>query len=71
MTQRRVLVNAIVAAHYIKTTYQLTVSPVTVRSWARRGRIGSHGAGRQGDRFDLDEIDIYIRKRLGRGDVAP
>lgn len=71
MTQPpRLLVNAIVAAHYVKTAFGINVAPGTVRSWATRGRIGNHGTNRKGDHFDLEEIDTYIRKRLGRGNVA-
>lgn len=64
--RRRPLVNAIVAAHYVTTTYDYPISPITVRSWASRGRIGNHGTGPKADHYDLDEIDTYIRKRLHR-----
>ena len=67
---RKRLVDATVAALYIKKTYNEDLSPTTIRSWARRGRISNYGTGRTGAHFDLNEIDAYIRKRLGRGDVA-
>jgi hypothetical protein len=67
---RQRLIDATAAALHIKDTYGVVVAPATIRSWARRRRIGNYGAGRTGAHFDLDEIDAFVRKRLGRGDVA-
>ena len=68
---RKRLIDAAAAAVHIKDAYKMAVAPATIRSWARRGRISNYGAGRAGAHFDLDEIDAYVRKRLGGGDVAP
>jgi hypothetical protein len=59
------LVTAELAALYVRTTWKIPTEPTTVRSWASRKRISNHGA-----RFDLNEIDKYIRKRLGLKEVA-
>lgn len=60
---RKRLVDSTVAALYLAQAYGLSVSPITIRSWAIRGHITRYGTGRHGAHYDLNEIDAYIRLR--------
>lgn len=60
------LVDATVAALYIRSAFGLYVSPVTVRSWATRGHIAREPDGQPGH-YDLNEVDAYVRRRLADG----
>lgn len=68
---RKRLVDATLAALHIKMTYGVSLSPVTIRSWAKRGRITRHPPeGNTRSRFDLVEVDRYARDLSERGLLA-
>jgi hypothetical protein len=58
----KTLVNASDAALYFRVVHSVCVQPATIRQWASRKRIGSHGVRRE--RYDLREIVAYA-KTLG------
>lgn len=70
MMGRRRLVDATVAALHLRLTYGCELAPATIRSWAKRGHITRHGAGRRGAHFDLNEVDSYAKRRLDDGTLA-
>lgn len=53
---RKRLVNANLAALYIRETFGIPIAPATIRSWANRGHITSHDG-----QYDLDEVDARVR----------
>lgn len=55
------LVNASDAATYLRRDHGVRIAPATVRNWARRKRIRTHGLGR--DRYDLREVVEYAKAR--------
>ena len=63
MVDRRFLINATDAAIELRRTYGIQLSPVTIRQWAARKRIGSYGFRRE--RYDLREIVDYAQSRPG------
>lgn len=60
VTERRILVDATVAAHYLATTYGARVLPSTIRQWGKRGYVTRHGGRRS---YDLREVERWARKR--------
>lgn len=58
--ERRIPVDATLAAHYLTTTYGARVLPSTIRQWAKRGHIHRY-AGRL--RYDLREIEKWAQAR--------
>lgn len=67
---RKRLVDATVAALYVKSAFRVIVSASTVRSWATRGHIARYGDEEPGH-FDLNEVDAYVRRRLANGTLRP
>lgn len=59
--QRPILVDSVVAAKWFHGAHHVTLSPATIRQWARRRHIGVYRGG--GARYDLREIEEYARQR--------
>jgi hypothetical protein len=60
VTERRIPVDATLAAHYLATTYRVRILPSTIRQWAKRGHINRYTGHL---RYDLREVERYARKR--------
>ncbi len=55
------LVNATDATIHLRRAYGVRLSPATIRKWAARHHITTHGLGRE--RYDLREIIEHARSR--------
>lgn len=64
MSQRPVLVSSVDAAFFFRRAYHVTIKPTTIRQWACRHQVKTHG-GRAC--YDLRELEGYAR---GRGLLA-
>ena len=63
MTGRRLqLETAEFAAVWLWVNSEIKVAPATIRQWAKRGKIASHGGrGIRGGCYDLQEVQDYAR----------
>lgn len=62
IAQRRpILVDSVAAACWFRDTHHVTITPVQIRQWARRGHITVHRGGVA--RYDLREIEKHARRR--------
>jgi hypothetical protein len=57
--RRRALVNATDVALYFWRAHRVRIKPATIRQWAHRRHIPSHGFRRE--RYDLREVVAYAR----------
>jgi hypothetical protein len=46
---------------YFRVTYRTEVKSATIRQWASRGHINTHGKGRQ--RYSLREVVAYAQQQ--------
>jgi hypothetical protein len=63
---RPVLVDATMAVIHLRRAHHIRLTPATIRQWAARGHIHSHGFGRL--RYDLREIVEHALRRADGGD---
>lgn len=57
------LATAELAALWLWVNWEIKIAPVTVRQWAKRGKITSHGRrGTRGGCYDLQEVQDYALK---------
>ena len=61
LTQRPVMVDSVMAAVHLQRAYHVTVRPATIRQWAARRYIKTHGFGKL--RYDLHDVERHARKR--------
>lgn len=59
--RRRHLINANDAATHLRRAYGVRLSPATIRQWAARGHIKTHGFHRE--RYDLREVVQHAHNR--------
>jgi len=59
--RRKVLVDSLAAAKWFQMTHHVTLTPATIRQWARRGHIRVYLGGIA--RYDLREIEEHARQR--------
>jgi hypothetical protein len=60
---RKILVDATAAALHLRKAFGVTISPVTIRSWAQRGKIQRWNADQPGPHYDLREVQEYFQRR--------
>lgn len=64
---RLILVTAVEAAHWLRTTYHARVHPDTIRQWAARGKLTRHGHPHRA-KLDLNEVVEHAQQRGLLGD---
>lgn len=60
MARPRDLVTSSEITVYFAVVHRVEVKPATVRQWASRGRIGTHGSGR--GRYSLREVVAFAKE---------
>lgn len=54
------LVDSWTVSMCLLVTHNLQIKPATIRTWARRGKIPTHGTGRY--RYRVSDVQDYLQK---------